>query len=196
MVFLAALLNFECRRHLHRKDYDFGCGTSSFFFLIFRDEALLTRLPTILPPRPSSPSKIIDQRLAKRSEGRWVPARHQTSSPSEYFVFGIQGPQSRGGVLERRGSNVKAADHFGVLRLHPHPVGGAHHVRIAYARAHRKASARSARVRHGGLRCAVVGNVRSVSGRHCTELHHFHRDGRQPRGVLLHLPLQEVQVQD
>jgi len=24
MVFLAALLNFGCRRHLHREDYDFG----------------------------------------------------------------------------------------------------------------------------------------------------------------------------
>lgn len=35
MVFLAALLNFGCRRHLHREDYDFGCGTSSFFFFQF-----------------------------------------------------------------------------------------------------------------------------------------------------------------
>ena len=48
MVFLAALLNFGCRRHLHREDYDFGCGIASSFFF-FRDEALLTRLPTILP---------------------------------------------------------------------------------------------------------------------------------------------------
>ena len=34
MVFLAALLNFGCRRPLHREDYDFGCGPSSFFFFV------------------------------------------------------------------------------------------------------------------------------------------------------------------
>ena len=73
-----------------------------FFFFIFRDEALLTRLPTILPLDHLRHPKLSTG--AQRNGARGGGFREAPDVVSlGVLCFGIQGPQSRGGVLERRG---------------------------------------------------------------------------------------------